>query len=166
MAVTIHEVATCGSSVHSEIERQADELFRSHFGVLPWDEQAGEPAPHGLEERAIEARRDGSVAGFARVLNAGDYLHLEQLSVAPDFARQGVGRLLVEAVITDASKRGFRGVTLRTFADVPWNAPFYESCGFVAQAAAPSEFHAGLEVVEARLGLLAHGPRVHMVARC
>ncbi len=150
--------------MHGEIEQAADELFRAYFGVLPWDENAAAPGEHGYRERLLEAHDGPTVLGFARMLEVGDTLHLEQLSVRPEHARQGIGAALVTAVLADAREHGFRSVTLRTFADVPWNAPFYERCGFRTVAEPPSAFHAGLVRTEARLGLLVHGERVHMIA--
>ncbi len=54
-------------------------------------------------------------------------LHIEQVSVHPEHARRGLGRALIDhlAAHTDAP-----ALTLTTFADVPWNAPYYERCGF------------------------------------
>ena len=152
-------------AAHAEIERAADELFREYFGGLPWDEDAApEPVPAGHPERTLEAVADGTVVGFVRVIEAGEYLHLEQVSVDPAHARRGYGRALVDAVLRDAGERGFRAVTLRTFSDVPWNAPFYERCGFAVLAESPTAFHDHLVGVEERLGLMRAGARVLMVA--
>jgi hypothetical protein len=41
---------------------------------------------------------------------------------------------LVEGICREAASRGHDRVTLRTFADVPWNAPFYARLGFVPVA--------------------------------
>lgn len=167
MAIQIEVAARFDPAVHGEIERAADELFRQYFGRLPWDEGAAEAAAvaeHGLRERLLEARAGSVVVGFARLLEAGDTLHLEQLSVLPSHARQGVGGALLSAVLTEASGSGFRAVTLRTFADVPWNAPFYAGRGFRVVREAPSAFHEGLVRTERALGLLQHGERVHMLA--
>jgi GNAT superfamily N-acetyltransferase len=56
--------------------------------------------------------------------------HLDQLSVAIDAGRRGVGRALVEHVCTWAAAEGLDAVSLTTFRDVPFNGPFYEGCGF------------------------------------
>ncbi len=57
-------------------------------------------------------------------------LHIEQVSVHPDRAHQGVGRALIDAAAGWAAGQGLTGLTLTTFADVPWNAPYYRRCGF------------------------------------
>jgi GNAT superfamily N-acetyltransferase len=56
--------------------------------------------------------------------------HVEQVSVHPDQARQGIGRMLLDHVARWAAKEQLRAVTLTTFRDVPWNAPYYARCGF------------------------------------
>jgi len=56
--------------------------------------------------------------------------HIEQVSVHPDHARNGLGRALIEHAATWASARGLRSLTLTTYVDVPWNGPYYERLGF------------------------------------
>lgn len=57
-------------------------------------------------------------------------VHIEQVSVHPDGARRGLGRDLIEHVAAQARARGIGALTLTTFRDVAWNAPYYERCGF------------------------------------
>lgn len=161
----IRSASRLDPAIHGEIERAADELFREYFGELPWDEDADHPASdHGYAERLLEATADCEIVGFARLIEVGEFVHLEQLSVRPDRARRGIGRALVAAVLADARERGARAVTLRTFAEVPWNAPFYEGAGFRVVPDAPSDFHESLVHTEEALGLLRRGARVHMLA--
>jgi GNAT superfamily N-acetyltransferase len=61
--------------------------------------------------------------------------HIEQVSVDPRFAGRRLGRRLLDHVADEARRRGLGAVTLTTFRDVPWNAPYYERCGFRALAA-------------------------------
>jgi GNAT superfamily N-acetyltransferase len=77
------------------------------------------------------ARANAAPVGFALVEPLGDGLHLEELDVLPEHGRKGIGRALIREVCRYAERR--RSVlTLCTFRDVPWNAPFYERCGFRA----------------------------------
>ncbi|MBB5629052.1 GNAT family N-acetyltransferase [Sphaerisporangium krabiense] len=57
-------------------------------------------------------------------------LHLAQVSVHPDAARRGLGRALIDHAAAYARAERFPALTLITFARVPWNAPYYERCGF------------------------------------
>lgn len=100
---------------------------------------------------------DGTVAGDGRAGQA----HLEQVSVHPRAGRQGIGRLLVTAAMVEAAARGYGRMTLRTFAEVPWNAPFYASLGFHVEDPVTAFDHHLVEI-EDRLGLSASGARVQM----
>ena len=44
--------------------------------------------------------------------------------------RAAVARGLVDAACARARAKGFASITLSTFRDVAWNAPFYASAGF------------------------------------
>ena len=59
-----------------------------------------------------------------------DQPHLDELDVLTSHGCQGIGRALVRAVVEWARSVGYRALTLTTFRDVPWNAPFYTRCGF------------------------------------
>jgi GNAT superfamily N-acetyltransferase len=75
---------------------------------------------------------DGDVVGFAFAHEHGGHAHLEELDVHPDHGRRGVGRQLVGAVCDWAARRRLGAVTLTTYRDIPWNAPFYRRLGFRA----------------------------------
>ena len=89
-------------------------------------------------------------------------LHVEQVSVHPRAARRGVGRALLEHAATHAAAHGLGALTLTTFADVPWNAPYYRRCGF--RVLEEREWTPGLRAIREREA--AHGldrwPRVCM----
>jgi GNAT superfamily N-acetyltransferase len=73
---------------------------------------------------------DGAIAGFVVVDVLDGVAHVEQISIDPDHARQGLGRILLDHVAEWARARGDARVTLTTFRDVAWNAPYYERCGY------------------------------------
>jgi GNAT superfamily N-acetyltransferase len=68
--------------------------------------------------------------GFAYARAVEDHLYLQELGVLRSHQRHGIGGRLIEAVYEAAGERGFAAATLSTFADVPWNAPYYERLGF------------------------------------
>jgi predicted GNAT family acetyltransferase len=47
-----------------------------------------------------------------------------------DWQGKGVGRQLIACAVEHARKLGLTSLTLTTFRDVPWNAPFYARLGF------------------------------------
>ena len=55
--------------------------------------------------------------------------------------------------MNDARNSGFTAITLTTFADVPWNAPFYRRMGFVELAAADNPRLADELAAEAERGM-------------
>jgi N-acetylglutamate synthase-like GNAT family acetyltransferase len=89
---------------------------------------------------------------------------LEQLSVLPDYGRRGLGRTLVESAMAEAARRGYDSISLRTFAAVPWNGPFYRSCGFV-ETRPESPFHTALLRDEISAGSDRRGRRIQMTAQ-
>jgi GNAT superfamily N-acetyltransferase len=144
------------------IKNEADTLFSTVFSMASW-----RPAPPYTKPSQqngfilVASDSPGSDAiGFAHVLEVLGSGHLEQLSVRQSAANRGHGRALVEAVKCESKLRGCKRVTLRTFADVPWNAPFYLSCGFI-ESDPDSDFLRDLFVAEQQRGL-GYGRRVHM----
>ncbi len=61
-------------------------------------------------------------------------VHVEQVTVHPRSARQGRGARLLDVAGELAARRNLRAVTLTTFRDVPWNAPYYARLGFTVMA--------------------------------
>jgi GNAT superfamily N-acetyltransferase len=145
------------------IENRADELLIDFLEATNW------PPPTSAEERARSAgftlladeEEDGRTIGFAQVTEVDESAHLEQLAVLPGYGRLGYGRQLVHAAADEARRRGYPQISLRTFAGVPWNAPFYASCGFV-QSEPMSHFQHELVGAEKELGLPTHGRRIQM----
>ena len=59
-----------------------------------------------------------------------DCLHVEQVSVIASYRGHGLGAALIDHVAAVAAAQRRRAVTLTTFRDVPWNAPYYRRLGF------------------------------------
>lgn len=152
--------------VLQDIERDAGQCF---YEVGMPEIAEDEPLP--VEELA-EYQRAGRA--WAAVDGADDpvaYLitdlvdgcvHIEQVSVRPDHARQGLGRALVDHTAARARAEGATALTLTTFAEVPWNAPYYRRCGF--RVVDEGELTPGLQAIREREDM--HGldrwPRVCM----
>ncbi|MEU5462960.1 GNAT family N-acetyltransferase [Streptomyces althioticus] len=89
-------------------------------------------------------------------------LHVEQVSVHPDAARRGMGRTLLAHAAHRAREEGLPALTLTTFTEVPWNAPYYARLGF--RTLSEPELTPGLRRIRAEE--TAHGldrwPRVCM----
>ena len=88
--------------------------------------------------------------------------HVEQVSVHPDHARQGLGSRLLDTAAAWAEQHGLAAVTLTTYSEVPWNAPYYQRLGF--RILTEDQISEGLRRIrehEAARGL-ARWPRVTM----
>lgn len=85
-----------------------------------------------LAERLLFVAVDGEDQpfGFLAGIRKDGSVHIAEIDVIRRRQKQGVGRRLMEAVITAAKKQGAAGVTLTTDRQVAFNAPFYTSVGF------------------------------------
>lgn len=101
-------------------------------------------------------------AAWLWLVDHGDDLHIEQVSVHPALRGRRLGCRLIEAAASAARNRGKSGLTLTTFLHVPWNAPLYRTLGFEDLHA--DSLHGPLASIrehEAAIGLDA-SPRVAM----
>ncbi len=150
------------------IEDAGDGLFAECFGAIDWppadagEDRAAEP---GVLLVAVEPDGDAPagerVVGFAHVLELPGGWHLDQVAVHPDHGRSGHGGALLTAIASEVSRRGGEEITLSTYADVPWNAPFYARHGWVELERWPSHLQAFADTEE-RMQLTRHGRRTVM----
>ena len=116
------------------IERAAGERFRD-YPELAW---LAEGEVISAEQHLDYAERGLSWLALANELPVGfilaethvSSLFIVELSVHLDWQGKGIGRRLIACVADQARKRGLASLTLTTFRDVPWNAPFYARLGF------------------------------------
>jgi GNAT superfamily N-acetyltransferase len=114
-----------------DIEKQAAQQFKqtrhSDFADAP------------LAADDIDLERDwvwvvvdfsNAPVGFVIVRGFGYALHIQEIDVHPAHARRGLGRMLIEHVAQWAMEQDVTALTLTTFDDVPWNAPYYARLGF------------------------------------
>jgi GNAT superfamily N-acetyltransferase len=72
----------------------------------------------------------GEIVGFLAGTRHGERLHIDEFDVLLAAQGQGLGRRMLTHVIAWARGAGLASLSLTTFASVPWNGPFYLSCGF------------------------------------
>ena len=140
------------------IEAAADTMFEPlGIGPLP-----GPGTPQEFADALVVLVAGDPPVGLCRIDDITGGAHLEQLSVQPDHAGQGIGRALLRAGCTWARQHEFAEITLATYRDIPWNGPFYASEGFVECGNVDDFLRAhGLEPEEPVLGRF--GARVLMV---
>jgi GNAT superfamily N-acetyltransferase len=165
--VTIRAAAAGDFVAIQAIEVEAGLLF-AEIGM----QAVADDPPFSLDELAafvdaglawVALDRTGRPAGYLVGLRVDGRAHIEQLSVRPSHGRRGIGRALVGHFVRWATGEHLPAITLTTFADVPWNAPYYARLGFRpfdVDASSP-----GLQRI--RAAEAAHGldrwPRVAMI---
>ncbi|MBS0297776.1 MAG: GNAT family N-acetyltransferase [Proteobacteria bacterium] len=135
MSFTIRPTRPEEAALLPAIERSAGEAFRV-YPDLAWLADGDDlPAEHhalriaeGLSWVAVDAA--DAPFGFLIAERFEGALHIEELDVRQDRQGRGVGRALLRHVIAWARAEGLHAVTLTTFRDVAWNAPFYAREGF------------------------------------
>ena len=117
------------------------DLFRAYAASLDIDlcfqnfaaELEGLPGKYAPPGGELFLARDaaGLPVGCAafRPLDAG-IAEMKRLYVTPEGRRQGVGRLLVELVLEDAARAGYREIRLDTLPSMQAALALYRSCGF------------------------------------
>ncbi|WP_434992269.1 GNAT family N-acetyltransferase [Arthrobacter sp. Ld5] len=120
--------------VLSDIERAADAVFRNE-GMETVADGETMPIPELLryqrEGRAwVDTDEVDRPLAYLLLDVIDGSAHIEQVSVHPSHAGRGKGRQLIEVAAEWAKQQGYAVLTLTTFADVPWNAPYYARLGF------------------------------------
>ena len=117
------------------VEEDAAGLLRNEPSlagtVIPPTTSAADHARTIGKGRSLAALHGERVIGFAAIRTVGRELHLAELSVKRAHQRCGVGSLLIRAMMIDARNSGYRAITLNTYRDLPWNAPYDARFGFV-----------------------------------
>lgn len=88
--------------------------------------------------QVIVAELGGEIAGFAAVVGG----ELDGLFVEPDLWGSGIGRILAEAAVHEARRRG---LTLTVIAN-PRARTFYETCGFSVEGEVETRFGPALKM--------------------
>lgn len=140
-----------------EIDSRAESLFRVAGLELP---ELPFPLDALHESRAVFVAGNPPVA-FVQIDEVDGSAHVQELAVLPAHMRQGLGTALLEAACDWARAAGYPAITLTTYADVPWNGPFYEARQFVELDRLAPEL-AEIRDWERDVGLDAVGRRIAM----
>jgi len=136
----------------------ASDRLLEEYGIGPFVEDESEN--HLPAAAAVFAVGEPAV-GFVCLELVDGTAHVDQLSVLPEFGRRGIGRALLETAIGWAVSSGYGELTLTTYRDVPFNAPFYRTLGFEEL----TDLGPGLAAIRAHereIGNDDFGPRIAM----
>jgi GNAT superfamily N-acetyltransferase len=130
---------------------------------------AHEPPSIAALERSVDVGqawvavtdRDHPV-GYLLAATVDDCAHVVQVSVARAHAAQGLGAALIDHLATIAGQAGQPALTLTTFRDVPWNAPYYRRLGFEVLAPAAQGPELAKLVAHEAASIPGHAARVAM----
>jgi GNAT superfamily N-acetyltransferase len=147
------------AAIFPELEQSAGLAFRADREIAWLADAANLPAERYREIVAegwswIAEGAAAEPVAFAAATLEGEELHLWELNVHIDHQRRGIGRALLQRLLAEAVSAAIPAMTLTTFRDLPWNAPFYRSMGF--DLVGPGQLDprlAGLLAGEARKGL-------------
>ena len=116
------------------VEMAAAERFRSS---LHPDAAEGFPLSTALHQRWlahdgvwVAETPSGELAGFAAWVPLALDMYIVELDVHPEHAGNRLGARLLDELSRLGAMLGFQRLVLRTFSDVPWNAPYYCRLGF------------------------------------
>jgi GNAT superfamily N-acetyltransferase len=119
----------------AQIERSAASLFRE--AGLAWIADGDTMPPDLLDTMCragtvwVAVDDTGEPVGFLAAHTLDEQFHVAEVSVARPAQRRGVGAALIAAAADHARTQNFRGLTLTTYRDLPWNGPYYSVLGFV-----------------------------------
>jgi GNAT superfamily N-acetyltransferase/catechol 2,3-dioxygenase-like lactoylglutathione lyase family enzyme len=141
-----------------EIENQAGTMFCG-LGLIEEALDVSYPTEDltaliGLRQVWVACETHDVAVGMVIASVRDGAAHIEEMDVLPPHGGRGLGTLLLDQVCAWAQAQGHPAVTLSTFRDVPWNAPFYSKNGF--RALRPSEWTSGMRAIreeEAQHGL-------------
>lgn len=137
----LRKATPADAAIFSDLEQSAGLLFRADREIA-WLADA--------DNLPVERYRNIIAAGWSWIAEGGqaqpvafvaatpegEELHLWELNVHIEHQRRGIGRALLQRLIAEATAAGIPALTLTTFRDLPWNAPFYRSMGFELLATA------------------------------
>ncbi|TIP06002.1 MAG: GNAT family N-acetyltransferase [Mesorhizobium sp.] len=133
--ITLRLAQEADAAALPDIEQSAGEAYRD-IAELAWiaddDNQTVERHKQLISQGTnwVAVDHHGRPVAFLSAEILDDTLHIWELAVRLDRQRMGIGSALLEEAIADARRRSLIALSLTTFRDVIWNAPFYQSLGF------------------------------------
>lgn len=115
------------------VERASARRFVGLMDALAADE----PSPAAVLAARIQAGglvvalEGDDLVGFVMFRPVEAFVYVEQIDVLPAYQGRRIGAGLLDVAAGRARANGLAGLSLSTFRDVPWNAPYYRRLGFV-----------------------------------
>jgi GNAT superfamily N-acetyltransferase len=133
-AIVIRRARESDLSALEAIESSAVEAY-ARYGkpLVDYEPNTGADWAPNLSDGLLWVAEDpaSGPVGFLAAERQDDGLYVAEVDVVVTHQRQGIGRRLMQAAIDCARGESLANLTLTTRLDIPWNAPFYRSLGFV-----------------------------------
>lgn len=101
-----------------------------------FEERAAQTSLNATIFGVVVEAADGRIAGMGRVIGDGVlYFHIHDVIVAPDFQRQGIGKMIMHAVLDYTDEKAGRNAQI-ALSSSKGREPFYRALGFTER---PSE---------------------------
>lgn len=114
-------------------EKDLDAIVRleEQCFVTPWSRES---LSYDMMENSLSsylvADRDGQPAGYVGIWSILDEGHINNVAVSPDCRRQGIGTLLIDALLQEGRKEGITSFTLEVRVGNLPARRLYEKAGF------------------------------------
>ena len=132
---SIRKAVPSDAAILPTIEHSAAQTFRGHL-ELGWiaDDDVQSEQDHlnyiAQEMEWVAVNNNDQPVAFINIERLQESLHICEVSVCQSWQGKGVGRRLIQQVVEFALLEGVRSVTLTTFREIAWNAPYYQRLGF------------------------------------
>jgi GNAT superfamily N-acetyltransferase len=119
-----------------EISALEDSAGKAFIEIgMAWVDAMPAATSEDLEEpikkgNILVAKQASSLIGFIHMGEMDENGHIFEVSVGLEAQGTGIGRKLLAAGEKWATTKGFSAITLTTFKNVRFNAPWYQKCGF------------------------------------
>lgn len=135
LSIIIREAQSSDVEHLPNIERSAAQLFKQDSD-LAWVADDSVLSAE-LHQSYIQAQNSwvaeygDQLIGFINGVEYNNTFHICEFSVVQEWQQQGIGRALLTKLEEVMRDRKLSTISVTTFKDVPWNAPFYEQNGFI-----------------------------------
>jgi GNAT superfamily N-acetyltransferase len=78
----------------------------------------------------VAIHQPNTLIGYALTRPIDHTIYLQEIDIEPQHGQKGLGTALINTIKSWANQSGHTVMSLSTFRDIPWNAPFYAKLGF------------------------------------
>ena len=104
--------------------------IESEISRHPWNEDQIREEIEFVQAYTCVCEEDSRIVGFAIIQNAAEFAHINEFGVLASHRRRGIGRMLMEDIITDSLERGCEFISLEVRESNDPAQALYRSFGF------------------------------------